>query len=219
MSFLADHVRLEGILLGILRAAPSCDAAHDLRHLRSVLATARAIAMLEGPHDRMVLTAAALLHDIVSLPKDHPDRASSSRLAAAEACRILGIVGFPQESMSAVAHAIEAHSFSAGIVPTTIEARAVQDADRIEALGAIGVARCFAVSGALGRALVDPDDPLAERRPLDESAWALDHFQAKLLKLPATMTTGTGIRLAQERAVFVRDFMLRMAAECGLTAK
>ncbi|MGK7489577.1 HD domain-containing protein, partial [Salmonella enterica] len=75
---------------------------------------------------------------------------------------------FPAEKLAGICHAIEAHSFSAKIAPTTPEAKIVQDADRLEALGAIGLARVFAVSGALGVALFDADDPFADRRPLND---------------------------------------------------
>lgn len=194
---------------------PVADVAHDIAHLGRVLGLARRVALEEGPHDPLVLTAAVLLHDLVSLPKDHPDRASASRMAAAEAVRLLRSMGFEERLLPGVAHAIEAHSFSAGIAPTTPEARALQDADRLDALGAIGIARCFAVGGSLGRALVDPDDPLAEGRVLDEGAWVLDHFQTKLLRLPDSMTTVAGRGIAEERAAFVWAFMLRMAEECA----
>lgn len=189
------------------------DSAHDMGHIRRVLATARAIAEGEGKHDALVLTAGAILHDLVSLPKDHPERSHASRLSGKAAAFYLASVDFPPELTPRVQHAIEAHSFSAGIEPLTVEAKALQDADRLDALGAIGVARCFAVSGSLGRALFDPEDPLAERRPLDEATWALDHFQTKLLKLPKTMTTATGRRIGEERAAFLRGFMQQLAAE------
>ncbi|HDO7482899.1 TPA: HD domain-containing protein, partial [Escherichia coli] len=77
-------------------------------------------------------------------------------------------VQFPAEKIEAVCHAIAAHSFSAQIAPLTTEAKIVQDADRLEALGAIGLARVFAVSGALGLALFDGEDPFAQHRPLDD---------------------------------------------------
>ena len=193
------------------------DSAHDRGHLLRVLSASRRIAAAEGGHDELVLTAAALLHDCVALRKDDPRRSEASRLAAAEAARVLAAMGFPQDRLDGVRHAIEAHSFSAGIAPQTPEARAIQDADRIDALGAIGIARCFAVSGALGRALFDPADPLADHRPLDEATWALDHFQTKLLRLPQTMQTAAGRALAGERARFLEAFMSRLAAEsCGL---
>ncbi|MCP5995663.1 HD domain-containing protein, partial [Klebsiella pneumoniae] len=103
----------------------------------------------------------------------------SSRLAARKTREILSrdFPDFPPDRYAAVEHAIEAHSFSAGIAPQSLEAKIVQDADRLEALGAIGLARVFAVSGALGTALFDADDPFAGARALDDKAFALDHFQ------------------------------------------
>lgn len=113
-----------------------------------------------------VILAACYFHDIVSLPKNHPERRQSSRLAARKTSDILrrDFPDFPPEHIAAVAHAIEAHSFSAEIAPQSMEAKIVQDADRLEALGAIGLARVFAVSGALGVPLFDADDPFADAR-------------------------------------------------------
>ena len=198
-----------------LAALPSmaADPAHDAGHVSRVLRTARGIAVREGPHDPLVLTAAAMLHDCVSVPKDDPRRATASRLAAEHAAWILPAMDFPADRIPGVVHAIEAHSFSAGIAPLTPEARALQDADRIDALGTIGIARCFAVSGSLGRALFHPTDPLAGGREPDEAAWALDHFTVKLLKLPLTMTTAAGKALATERAQVMREFMGALMAE------
>lgn len=120
---------------------------------------------------------------------------------------------FPQQRLSAVCHAIEAHSFSAKIAPETLEARIVQDADRLEALGAIGLARVFAVSGALGVALFDAEDPFARKRSLDDKQYALDHFQTKLLTLPLTMQTERGRHLAQHNADFLLTYMAKLSAE------
>ena len=110
-------------------------------------------------------------------------------------------------------HAIEAHSFSAEIAPQSMEAKIVQDADRMEALGAIGLARVFAVSGALGVPLFDADDPFADARSLDDRAFALDHFQTKLLRLPDTMQTEMGRELARHNADFLIQFMAKLSAE------
>src|SRR5690606_35255761 len=96
---------------------------------------------------------------------------------------------FPADRCPAAFYAIEAHSFSAGIPARTEEAKIVQDADRMEALGAIGLVRVFAVSGALNTILFDADDPFADRRELDDKKYALDHFQCKLLRLAGTMQT------------------------------
>lgn len=97
--------------------------------------------------------------------------------------------------------------------PRSSEAKIVQDADRLEALGAIGLARVFAVSGALGVALFDADDPFATARPLDDRAFALDHFQSKLLRLPQTMQTDIGRELACHNADFLIQFMAKLSAE------
>lgn len=190
------------------------DSAHDISHFRRVWMTARKI-MIHHQAEPLVVLTACYFHDIVSLPKNHPERSQSSRLAARKTRDILhrDFPDFPPDRFAAVEHAIEAHSFSAGIAPQSIEAKIVQDADRLEALGAIGLARVFAVSGALGVALFDAEDPFADARPLDDRAFALDHFQTKLLRLPDTMQTDVGRDLAQHNADFLVHFMAKLSAE------
>ncbi|HCI6553091.1 TPA: hydrolase, partial [Klebsiella quasipneumoniae subsp. quasipneumoniae] len=92
-------------------------------------------------------------------------------------------------------------------------AKIVQDADRLESLGAIGLARVFAVAGALNTILFDADDPFADRRALDDRKYALDHFQCKLLRLPETMQTAGGRAMAQHNARFLVEFMAKISAE------
>ena len=145
------------------------------------------------------MLAAAYLHDIVSLPKNQPERHLSSRLAARQAATILQELNFPRELLPAVSHAIEAHSFSANIPATTLEAKLIQDADRMEALGAIGLARVFYTSGRMQRAMFDPVDPLAKHRPFDDLAFALDHFFVKLYRVADSMQTQAGRTMAQAR--------------------
>ena len=183
-------------------------------HFRRVWATAQKLAA-DDDVDMLVILTACYFHDIVSLAKNHPQRQRSSILAAEETRRLLceEFEQFPAEKIEAVCHAIAAHSFSAQIAPLTTEAKIVQDADRLEALGAIGLARVFAVSGALGVALFDAEDPLAQHRPLDDKRYALDHFQTKLLKLPQTMQTVRGKQLAQHNAQFLVEFMAKLSAE------
>ncbi|MCL8168033.1 phosphohydrolase [Enterobacter kobei] len=190
------------------------DSAHDISHFRRVWMTARKI-MIHHQAEPLVVLTACYFHDIVSLPKNHPERSQSSRLAARKTRDILhrDFPDFPPDRFAAVEHAIEAHSFSAGIAPQSIEAKIVQDADRLEALGAIGLARVFAVSGGLGVALFDAEDPFADARPLDDRAFALDHFQTKLLRLPDTMQTDVGRDLAQHNADFLVHFMAKLSAE------
>ena len=203
MSF-APYDALAAALLP--RVEVTTDGAHDLSHLHRVWSNARAIHAEEGG-DGEILAAAALLHDCVAVAKDSPLRAQASRLAAARAVDLLGELGWPAARAQAAAHAIEAHSFSAGIAPTTLEARILQDADRLDAIGMVGVARCFYIAGRMGSALYDPADPTARNRAYDDKRFAIDHFQTKLLGLAAGFQTRSGARLAAERQARLRRFL------------
>lgn len=194
-------------------AAQPADGAHDLGHLARVWTNARLIALDEPEVDWPVLEAAVWFHDLVNLPKNSPDRARASRLSADAATEFLARDGFAPEKLPAVAHAIAAHSFSAQITPETVEARILQDADRLEALGAVGLARMFLISGRMGGGIVDMDDPMAQNRPLDDKSFALDHLEVKLLGLPATMQTRTGRLMAEERAEWMMSFRTRLLSE------
>ena len=182
------------------------DPAHDRTHIDRVWATAQVLLREHPEADAEVVHAACLWHDCVNLPKNHPQRAQASRMAAEHAVQALQAQGFAPAKLPAVAHAIAAHSFSAGIAPQTIEAQIVQDADRLDALGPVGVARMFSVGGQLGRALAHPSDPLALQRPLDDVAYTLDHIEVKLATLPASMQTAAARRLGAERLQWVRSF-------------
>lgn len=182
------------------------DPAHDTTHIARVWATAQTLLQDHPEADAEVVHAACLWHDCVNLPKNHPQRAQASRMAAEKAVAALREQGFPVHKLDAVAHAIEAHSFSAGIAPQTIEAKIVQDADRLDALGPVGIARMFSVGGQLGRALAHPTDPLAQQRPLDDVTYTLDHIEVKLATLPASMQTAAGRRLGEERIDWIRSF-------------
>lgn len=189
------------------------DGAHDLGHLRRVWANAQTIARAMGGADMDVLCAACFFHDVVNLPKNAPDRATASARSAEVAVAYLRGAGFPAQKLDAVAHAITAHSFSAGIPPQTLEAEIVQDADRLEALGAIGIARMFHVAGAMQGGLFDADDPMALRRPLDDRRFALDHLQVKLFPIVETMRTAAGREMALERADWMASFRTRLLGE------
>ncbi|HEY5558248.1 MAG TPA: HD domain-containing protein [Steroidobacteraceae bacterium] len=193
---------------------PGSDPAHGLVHLRRVVATAVRLATEEGARIDIVLPA-AWLHDCVHVAKDSPDRPLASHLAAAHAISFLQQAGYPSEALPEIAHAIEAHSYSAGIPPRTVEAKVVQDADRLDALGAIGIARCIAVGAALGRSLYEPDDPFCERRQPDDSGASVDHFYTKLLKLAGTMQTAAGRREAGRRTAFIHAFIEQLRSEIG----
>ncbi|WP_249123209.1 MULTISPECIES: HD domain-containing protein [unclassified Bradyrhizobium] len=188
------------------------DGAHDVAHLLRVWKNARAIQAAEGG-DGELLAAAVLLHDAVTVEKNSPQRAQASRLAADAARDRLAAEGWPQERIAAVAHAIVAHSFSAGVAPQTLEARILQDADRLDAIGAVGVARRFYVAGRLGSLLYDPFDSEGEARPLDDRRFALDHFKTKLMHLASGFQTATGATLARERHERLLRFWREMRDE------
>ncbi len=190
----------------------SSDASHNLGHFKRVWNVA--LSLSEEDNDLLVILAASYFHDIVSYPKNHPDRSKSSKHAAIRAGEILKQMNFPKEKIPHVQHCIEAHSFSANIMPETIEAKIVQDADRMEALGAIGLARTFYVAGLMGtEALFNDDDLMGEHRELDDKKYAVDHFQTKLLKLPGTMQTPKGKIEAQRRAQILHGFLSDLARE------
>lgn len=174
------------------------DGSHDIVHILRVFRNAMRIHAIEGG-DREILAAAVLLHDCVSVEKNSPLRAEASKLAADKASDILRDLVWPQERIEAVAHAILTHSFSANIAPETLEAKILQDADRLDAIGMVGAARCFYTAGRMGSALYDPVDPFAEKRPLDDRAFAIDHFAAKLFKLSDNFQTAAGSVIARER--------------------
>lgn len=200
--------------LAISARAAAGDAAHDFAHTERVVKSAVSLADAEGASLEVVLPA-AWLHDCVTVPKDSPDRTRASVLAADRAIELLGRLDYPVEHFEAIRHAIAAHSFSAGIAPVTLEAKVVQDADRLDALGAIGIARCFCVGGALGRTIYHPEDPFCEQRDPDDTQFSVDHFFAKLFRLPETMWTRSAREEAGRRAAFMRCYLRQMGMETG----
>ncbi|BCP52946.1 phosphohydrolase [Kaistia sp. 32K] len=199
----APHEALAESLLP--HATEGDDGSHDIAHLQRVWKNAATIHAAEGG-DGEVLAAATLLHDCVTVEKNDPMRPQASRLAARKAAGILEGLGWDGPRIAAVAHAVEAHSFSAGIAPETLEARILQDADRLDAIGMVGVARCFYIAGRMGSGLYDPRDPQATARPLADARFALDHFDNKLFKLAGGFQTEAGRKLATLRQDRLRRF-------------
>jgi uncharacterized protein len=200
-------------LIAIATAEFQDDGAHDVTHLNRVWQAARTLLADYPEADSLIVLAACYLHDLVNLPKNHPDRAQASRMAASLACEKLAAADFPQDKLEGVRHAIEAHSFSAAITPVTIEAKVVQDADRLDALGAVGLVRLFYTAGRMGSAFAHPTDPLAAQRALDDRAYALDHIECKLATLPTTMQTDAGRKLGEQRLAWLRSFRDTFVAE------
>jgi uncharacterized protein len=208
-----DFTAWQTRLAAIASSHAGDDGAHDICHLHRVWHNASTLLETTPQADALVVLAACYLHDVVNLPKNHSEREQASRRAALLATAALREAGFPEEKLTAVAHAIEAHSYSAGIAPDTIEAKIVQDADRLDALGAVGLARMFYIAGRMGSALAHPSDPLAQQRDADDRTYALDHINCKLEKLPASMQTAAGRTLAQARLAWLHGFRDVFVAE------
>ena len=200
-------------LAALAAGAAGNDGAHDANHLERVWRNAQALLAHHPEADALVVLAACYLHDLVNLPKNDPARDQASRRSAQLARHQLAWIGFPADRQGAVAHAIEAHSFSAAIAPESIEAKIVQDADRLDALGAVGLARMFYTAGRLGSALAHADDPLATQREPDDRAYSLDHIAVKLATLPGMMQTAAGRSLGEERLAALLAFRDTFAAE------
>jgi len=204
--------QLEEKLVTVVSELSVSDSAHDLTHVKRVVKNARQLAMTENANLDIVIPA-AWLHDVVILPKNDPNRAMASQLAADKACELLVALRYPEHNLSAVHHAIKAHSYSASVEALSLEAKIIQDADRLDALGAIGLARCFMVSGALNRPLYHWQDPFAETRPLDDSQYCVDHFYQKLLTLTDKMNTDSAREIAAKRSDYMRGFLEQLGSE------
>ncbi|MFB6264370.1 MAG: HD domain-containing protein [Bradymonadaceae bacterium] len=194
------------------------DGSHDQGHLLRVMRNARAICRGESESghdpDRDVVAAAVLAHDLVNLPKDHPERETASTRSAEKACEFYQVLGiFDQSQLDRIYEAIERHSFSRDLEPESLEAEIVSDADDLDALGAVGIARTFHVSGAIGGRICHPVDPFGEERALDDSTFAVDHFFEKLLELPGRFHTDTGREMARRRADYMEGYLDRLSEE------
>ncbi len=205
-------------LVALASAAAGDDGAHDTNHLHRVWRNATILLEQHPEADQLVVMAACYLHDLVNLPKNHPQRHLASRQAAVLARTQLADAGFPADRLDAVAHAIETHSFSAALQPGTLEARIVQDADRLDALGAIGLARMFYIAGRMGTALAHPDDPLALKRERNDKVYSLDHIEVKLATLPGSMQTAAGRTLGEQRLRELLAFRDSFVAEWAVAA-
>jgi uncharacterized protein len=122
--------------------------------------------------------------------------------------------GYPQERIDKICYCIRTHSYSKRLIPETLEGRILQDADRLDALGAVGIARTFSVGGSEKRPFYNPVDPFRRSgRELNDREWTLDHFQTKLLRLKRSMHTRAAREMAQERSKFMELFIGQLQKE------
>ena len=200
-------------LYGFARETLDDDPGHDIHHvLRVAIWTLRLGGDTVDPREAI---AAALLHDIVNLPKNSPDRAKASAMAADVARERLPAAGFDDAAISRIADAIETHSFSRGETPRSDLGRALCDADRLEAVGAIGLFRTISTGTRMGARYFDPADPWAADRELDDLTFSVDHFFTKLLGLHATFYTDAGRAEAARRTAYLRTTLEQLAEELG----
>jgi uncharacterized protein len=197
----------------VMRMLEGRDPAHDYQHIMRVYKNAKLIGQREDANMEILLPA-VLLHDIVVYPKGSAKSSRSSNDSADLAENILQSYGYSQYKINRISYCIRAHSYSKRLVPTSLEGRILQDADRLDALGAIGIARTFSVGGSEKRMFYKADDPFCRStRGPDDSQWTLDHFQTKLLKLKDLMHTRTAKKIAQQRTKFMMLFIRQLQKE------
>ena len=184
--------------------------AHDWQHVRRVETLAERLRTDAPEADERVLRAAVLLHDIGRPREDRGEIADHAEWGAQMARDILPEHGF--DAVDGICHAIRAHRYSTAPEPDTIEAQLLSDADNLDALGAVGIARCFTYGGELGEVVHDPDYPPSADDTAD-GATQFNHFHKKILTLPDRMYTDAGREIAADRCQYVEAFLDRFGQE------
>ena len=186
---------------------------HDFFHTFRVYKMATKIAMQEGA-DVTIVQLAALLHDV--------DDKKLSPETYADKGRAVGFLRehhVPKETIETICDIIDAVSFigTDSVVPNSIEGKCVQDADRLDAIGAIGIARAFAYGGSHNRRMHDPDIPfktvMNEKEYRNTSSSTINHFYEKLFQLDELMNTDTAKAISKERDVYMRTYVSKFLAE------
>jgi uncharacterized protein len=211
-----------------IQAIPAMDLAHDGSHIFRVKKMCVQIYVAEvkrlqgrdtDPSEIEACHAVALLHDAVPIAKDSPLRKQSAKLSAEKAKEWLSELGWQNADPSLgtqlkdIIEAIEDHSFSSGRVPRSLLGKCFQDADRLEALGALGLYRTIATGVSMKAALFDITDPWAERRELNDQKFSVDHFYTKLLKLKDTFHTPEAQFEAIQRTEFLKSYLAQLRRE------
>ena len=192
--------------------AAGMSPAHDWHHVERVEALAdRLLGEHPGADDRVV-GRAVLLHDIGRAREDRGEIDDHARWGAREARDLLEARDVDGDVVDAVCHAVRVHRYSNDRDPETLEAEILCDADNLDALGAVGVARCFTYGGERGETIYDPDCP-SEADGTEAGATQYNHFHKKILSLPGRMYTDVGRSIAEDRREYVEEFLARFDAE------
>jgi uncharacterized protein len=209
--------RLDSRLVSVQEAVRSRyeqtdDPGHDWLHVMRVLRSCKQIGALVGA-DMKILAPSALLHDLINVPKDSPKRFEASTASANASEDILRNAGYDDVEVQHIQRVIIEHSYSLGYPPSSIESAVLQDADRLDALGAIGIFRAATCGCRLGATYYHLDDPFASDRVLDDQQYTIDHFFTKLLELGKQMNTAAAQAIAEHRVSFLRDFLSELQWE------
>ena len=191
---------------------------HDYFHIYRVYRTALYIAERENGADKYIVSLAALLHDVDDWKFTDTNDTNTSNIE-----KFLRSVDADDDTIERVCAIIKKISFKGGVVDSTqktIEGKIVQDADRLDAIGAIGIARTFAYGGSKNRMMYDPSIKPKSFKTLDEvkntKNHTINHFYEKLLKLKDMMNTETGKKLAKERHEFMEEFLKEFYKEWNI---
>ena len=183
------------------------DPSHDINHTLRVVALAEKIRKKEGG-DLEIIIASAIFHDVILYPKNHRKRLHSSIESADFAKQVLSdIKSFPKEKIKKIYKSIELCSFTKGITPNFLEAKILQDADSLEAMGAISIMRTFSSAGQMNKMFYDNSDPFCKKRKPDDRKYALDLFFTRLLVVQERLHTKTAKILAKKRVKFLQEFL------------
>lgn len=208
---------IEETIVFVKRILEADASGHDWYHIERVYKLAQIIAKEEGG-DGFIIEMAALLHDVADEKLNESEEAGLKRVED----YLADLRVSPEEQMH-ILHIIMNMSYKGGHggKVETLEGKIVQDADRLDALGAIGIARTFAYGGAKGRLMYDPAIPPREAMTKEEyrksNDPSLNHFYEKLLKLKDLMNTECAKRLAEERHLYMEQFIEQFMKEWNVT--
>ena len=190
------------------------ESGHDFDHVQRVCALAERLARAEGA-DLEIVRTAALLHDIARADEDAAGSGDHAQMAAERARALLIGRGTPTDRADAIAHAIAAHRFRGSTLPQSLEAKVLFDADKLDSIGAIGIARAYAISGVLNQRLWSEiaEDTVATRDQHNSNHTAVAEFIVKLSKVRDRVYTAAARRIAEERHAYMADFFARLGRE------
>ena len=204
----------EGIVTAKLANAPGC---HDYAHTLRVLHNAELLLQTEPDADSFVVRTAALFHDFARPEELASDGKQNHAQLGADLVRIeLEQLGCEPDFVDHVTSCIRTHRYRGKLIPETLEAKIVYDADKLDSTGAFGIARAFHFAGRIGACLHNTAEEAVNSDAYGKNDSAYREYLVKLRHLPGKMLTESGRELAKERAVFMDEFFSRLNNEAGL---